>query len=64
MTHILRNRLHELPVDSFVYENCSVNVDTFSEFCSGHAVLQVKTRSTNVVRNAGCAGSRYTLNFF
>ena len=22
-------------VDSFVYENCSHNVDTFSEFCTG-----------------------------
>ena len=23
-------------VDSFVYENCSHNVDTFSEFCTGN----------------------------
>jgi hypothetical protein len=22
-------------VDAFVYENCSLNVDTFSEFCTG-----------------------------
>ena len=34
-----RQRLHELPVDSFVYENCSSNVDTFTEFCSGYATL-------------------------
>ena len=34
-----RQRLHELPVDSFVYENCSRNVDTFTEFCSGYATL-------------------------
>ena len=32
----------------------------FSQWCSGE-----KTRTTNVVRNAGCARSRYTLkNFF
>ena len=29
------NKIHELPVDSFVYENCSLNVDTLTEFCSG-----------------------------
>merc|ERR1711971_318413 len=34
-----RQRLHELPVDSFVYENCSRNVDTFTEFCSRYATL-------------------------
>ena len=27
--------LHELPVDSFVYENCSFNVDPATEFCTG-----------------------------
>ena len=26
-------------MDSFVYENCSRNVDTFTEFCSGYATL-------------------------
>ena len=28
------------------------------------AQVRKKTRTTNVVRNAGCARSRYTLNFF
>ena len=27
--------VHELPVDAFVYENCSINVDTMTEFCTG-----------------------------
>ena len=26
---------HEAVVDSFVYENCSHGVDTFTEFCTG-----------------------------
>ena len=26
-------------MDSFVYENCSRNVDTFTEFCSGYPTL-------------------------
>ena len=36
----VRNVLHEQAVDSFVYENCTSNVDTFTEFCTGHALLQ------------------------
>ena len=36
--------IHELPVDSFVYENCSLNVDTLSEFCTGK--LQYSTSPT------------------
>ena len=26
---------HEAVVDSFVYENCSHGIDTFTEFCTG-----------------------------
>lgn len=37
-----RKQVHELPVDSFVYENCSVNVDTMTEFCTGSAITQGK----------------------
>ena len=36
----IRN-VHELPVDAFVYENCSVNVDTMTEFCTGAKQLTV-----------------------
>ena len=32
--------LRERAVDSFVYENCTSTVDTFTEFCTGHALLQ------------------------
>jgi len=32
--------IHELPVHSFVYENCSNNVDTFSEFCTGFPITR------------------------
>ena len=39
-----RQRVHELPVDAFVYENCSVNVDTRTEFCTGSAIAQGKMR--------------------
>lgn len=35
-----RREIHELPVDAFVYENCSVNVDTFTEFCTGSPITQ------------------------
>ena len=31
----LSRNVHELPVDAFVYENCSTNVDTMTEFCTG-----------------------------
>jgi len=55
-----RQRLHELPVDSFVYENCSSNVDTFTEFCSGYATLTGSKRiytfennSLTFLRNEG-----------
>eukprot|EP00092_Neocalanus_flemingeri_P085849 GFUD01108081.1.p1 GENE.GFUD01108081.1~~GFUD01108081.1.p1 ORF type:complete len:485 (+),score=107.24 GFUD01108081.1:73-1455(+) len=37
-----RRNIHELPVDAFVYENCSVNVDTLTEFCTGSAITQGK----------------------
>ena len=42
MEETFRRNIHELPVDSFVYENCSVNVDTFTEFCTGSAITQGK----------------------
>ena len=32
-------------VDAFVYENCSHNVDTFSEFCTGWNWRPVKTQT-------------------
>ena len=37
LNFILRNfseTVHEIPVDSFVYENCSLNIDTQTEFCA------------------------------
>ena len=37
---VWRARVHELPVDSYVYENCSTGVDTRTEFCTGHPVTQ------------------------
>ena len=36
------NRVHELPVDAYVYENCSKGVDTLSEFCTGFPITQGK----------------------
>ena len=35
----LARNVHELPVDAFVYENCSINVDTLTEFCTGFEVF-------------------------
>lgn len=37
-----RRNVHELPVDAFVYENCSISVDTLSEFCTGSTFHQGK----------------------
>ena len=37
---VFRLKVHELPVDAFVYENCSLNVDTFHEFCTGNPITQ------------------------
>ena len=37
---VWRARVHELPVDSYVYENCSTGVDTRTEFCTGHPITQ------------------------
>jgi len=34
--------VHELPVDAFVYENCSINVDTMTEFCTGTPITRGK----------------------
>jgi len=34
---------HEAVVDSFVYENCSHGVDTFTEFCTGSKLLTAYT---------------------
>ena len=36
----------------------------FKSIPSTQVGLKVQTRTTNVVRNAGCARSRYTLKFF
>ena len=44
--------IHELPVESFVYENCSLNVDTLSEFCTGK--LQYFTSPT--LYSSACPG--------
>merc|ERR1712142_380929 len=37
------NYAHETLVDSFVYENCSHGVDTFTEFCTGSKFLTAYT---------------------
>merc|ERR1712200_88550 len=34
--------IHEIEVDAFVYENCSTNVDTFTEFCTGSPIVRPK----------------------
>ena len=31
--------MHETAVDAFVYENCSLNIHTFSEFCTGAPII-------------------------
>ena len=43
--------LHELPVDSFVYENCSLNVDTLTEFCTGRLNILPVRPSTGLSRS-------------
>ena len=43
--------IHELPVDSFVYENCSLNVDTLTEFCTGRLNILPVRPSTGLSRS-------------
>ena len=43
-----------MPIETVNYKQISKTVKPFVK----------QTRTTNVVRNAGCARSRYTLNFF
>ena len=64
------NKIHELPVDSFVYENCSLNVDTLSEFCTGKLqyfitlppLLAQVTPMSWEVRPGGATMSKMVLN--
>lgn len=45
--------VHELPVDAFVYENCSINVDTLTEFCTGTPITRGKMAVYNYNPNRG-----------
>ncbi|XP_023331904.1 uncharacterized protein LOC111704026 isoform X2 [Eurytemora carolleeae] len=42
------DNIHEIQVDSFVYENCSRNVDTFTEFCTGSPITRPKQHIVRV----------------
>jgi len=42
-------KIHEIQVDSFVYENCSNNVDTFSEFCTGSPIIRPRQHNIRKV---------------
>jgi hypothetical protein len=47
--------IHELAVDAFVYENCSANMDSLVEFCTGSPITQGK--QVNIKRTMGRGGA-------
>jgi hypothetical protein len=47
--------IHELAVDAFVYENCSANMDSLVEFCTGSPITQGK--QVNLKRTMGRGGA-------
>ena len=49
---------------STVDDSNSSDTSSGSGSATNYNNIGIKTRTTNVVRNAGCARSRYTLKFF
>jgi hypothetical protein len=49
------DNIHELAVDAFVYENCSANMDSLVEFCTGSPITQGK--QVNLKRTVGRGGA-------